>query len=105
MVEHTSREPEDLRRMLRRIDGRGYKAYKDIQGIYGFADFTLSIDHVQGDPFAAPSRLRATVRHDRAAFPSEALTTRSRKVGLADYLLRRFDSGCRMADRRAGAGS
>ncbi len=104
MVHQTSRDPDDLRRMLRRIDGRGYKAYKDIEGAYGFPDFTLFIDHVQGDPFAAPSRIRAAVRHDLAAFPPETLTAKSRTVGLADYLLRRFDSGCRMADRRAGSG-
>ena len=32
---------DDLRRILRRIDGRGYKAYKDIEGIYNFGEYTL----------------------------------------------------------------
>ena len=45
---------ETLRQTLYRIDGRGYKAYKDIAGTYQFADFTLTVDYVQGDPFAAP---------------------------------------------------
>ena len=48
----------DLQQQLHRIDGKGYPAYKDIRGKYAFTGFTLFIDHVQGDPFAAPSRLR-----------------------------------------------
>jgi len=41
---------EDLRRTLTRIDGRGYKAYKDIKGVYRFEAFDLFIDHVQVTP-------------------------------------------------------
>jgi predicted ABC-class ATPase len=104
MIPHTSRESDDLRRTLRRIDGRGYKAYKDIEGSYGFPHFTLFIDHVQGDPFAAPSRLRAVVRQEQAGFPPEALSTKPRSIALADYLLRCFDSHCRSAEHRAGSG-
>lgn len=48
---------EDLRSRLRSIDHRSYPAYKDLKGQYDFGNYTLSIDHVQGDPFAAPSRL------------------------------------------------
>jgi predicted ABC-class ATPase len=104
MADRSSKEPHDLKRTLERIDGRGYKAYRDIEGAYGFPAFTLSVDHVQADPFAAPSRLSARVRHDRAGFPPETLSSRSRRTGLADYLLRRFDSLCRSAGRRAGSG-
>jgi len=49
---------EDLKEILARINEKGYKAYKDIEGSYDFGIFVLSVDHVQGDPFAAPSRLR-----------------------------------------------
>ena len=45
---------ENLRAVLQRIDGRGYKAYKDMRGVYSFSEYTLYIDHVQGDPFASP---------------------------------------------------
>ena len=47
---------ETLRQRLRSIDQKGYKAYKTIEGTYSFPLFTLAIDHVQGDPFAEPSR-------------------------------------------------
>ena len=53
---------EDLKQILERIDHRGYPAYKDTRGVYQFGTYILGIDHVQGDPFAAPSRLRDVVR-------------------------------------------
>jgi len=46
---------------LQRLDGQSYKAYKSLKGEYNFADFTVMIEHVQGDPFAAPSRVRVIV--------------------------------------------
>lgn len=45
----------NLRETLRSIDHKSYPAYKSLRGSYRFADYVLSIDHVQGDPFAAPS--------------------------------------------------
>ena len=81
---------EDLRKILARIDGRGYKAYKDIKGGYRFEAFDLFIDHVQGDPFAAPSRVRAGVPLDRVGFPRSLYNRRIRKVAFADYIARKF---------------
>ncbi|MCB9267750.1 MAG: ABC-ATPase domain-containing protein [Lewinellaceae bacterium] len=78
---------EDLNQMLRRIDGKGYKAYKDIQGQYVFGQFRLHIDYVQGDPFASPSRLRLRVEN---RFPEWAWQNRSREVALRDFLARQF---------------
>lgn len=76
-----------LRNILHRIDGRGYGAYKDLKGAYAFADFDLVVDHVQGDPFAAPSRIR--VRVPGAGFPQKTWDGRVRRVALADFLARR----------------
>lgn len=60
------RTKEDLKKIIARIDGKGYKAYKDIQGDYDFGNFLLYIDHVQGDPYAAPSRVRLRLDMRRA---------------------------------------
>ncbi len=87
---------ERLREILRRIDGRGYKAYKDIEGHYDFGDYLLLIDHVQGDPFAAPSRLRVKVPQRIAGFPPDTYTTRSRRIALGDFLTRVFGEKCRL---------
>ncbi|PLX86280.1 MAG: ATPase [Desulfuromonas sp.] len=75
-----------LRSLLQRVDGRGYKAYKDLQGTYRFPLFSLSIDHVQGDPFAAPSRLSIHVPAATALFPPELWNSDTRRIALEDYL-------------------
>ncbi|WP_186579364.1 ABC-ATPase domain-containing protein [Aquibacillus kalidii] len=50
-----------LQNILRQIDGKSYKAYKSIQGSYSFHRFEVIIDYVQGDPFAAPSKIRIVI--------------------------------------------
>lgn len=81
---------EDFRRILHRIDGKGYKAYKDIRGIYDFTDYTLFVDHVQGDPFAAPSRVRVQIPQRVARIPQGTFSNRSREIALCDFLTRTF---------------
>lgn len=46
---------ERLKNLLTKIDGKGYKAYKDIAGEYETKDYSLEIMNVQGDPFASPT--------------------------------------------------
>lgn len=94
---------DNLKTILRRIDGRGYKAYKDIKGEYGFGHYSLIVDHVQGDPFAAPSSVRVKVSQRAAGFPEDTYRNRSREVSLRDFLTRRFDeaTGKHCRGRRA----
>ncbi len=80
----------DLRAILERIDRRSYPAYKDTAGSYRFKNYFLSIDHVQGDPFASPSHLTVTVPGEKAAIPPEYLEESHRRVALQDFLCRRF---------------
>ncbi|MCX6354678.1 MAG: ABC-ATPase domain-containing protein [Candidatus Aureabacteria bacterium] len=87
---NTLKSQELLRSSLRRIDGRGYKAYEDIKGSYDFAGYTLAIDYVQPDPFAPPSQVIVHVPQKTAAFPHELFQNRIREVALEDYLTRRF---------------
>jgi len=86
---------EELRKILTRLDGKGYKAYKDIKGAYEYINFTLFIDHVQGDPFASPSRVRAEVKMAKAGFPSDLWDSRLKKIALEDYLARQFSLAIR----------
>ncbi|MDF2154795.1 ABC-ATPase domain-containing protein [Vibrio sp. CAU 1672] len=51
---------DQLTATLKKIEKQNYRAYQQIKGQYDFTDFSLSIDYVQGDPYASPSRLRAT---------------------------------------------
>ena len=75
---------------MRSIDHRSYPAYKELRGQYDFTDYVLSIDHVQGDPFAAPSRLSVLVKAQRAAFPPAFYNTFEKRVTLQDHLTRLF---------------
>ncbi|MCB8944419.1 MAG: ABC-ATPase domain-containing protein [Ardenticatenaceae bacterium] len=95
---------DDLRRILQRIDGKGYKAYKDIQGQYRFPQFTLFVDYVQGDPFAAPSRLRVQVPQNVARYPTETFRNDSRRLGLESYLALSFHVACRTVAGKSGSG-
>ena len=95
----------ELVSILERIDGRGYRAYADVRGRHDLGDCALFVDHVQGDPFAAPSKLRVRIPMQRAALPSELFTGRVRRIALADFLAR----GARRAlsrgpDRQMGSG-
>ncbi len=81
---------QELRRLLESIDHRGYPAYKDTRGVYDFREYQLSIDHVQGDPFASPSKVSVSVAHKQAGFPAEYYDALWKKTALEDYLLRCF---------------
>lgn len=80
----------ELRNKLRSIDHRGYPAYKELKGQYDFGDYTLSIDHVQGDPFASPSRLSVWIKKEKAGFPKEFFDTAAKRITLQDHLTRLF---------------
>ncbi len=67
----------DLKKQLLSIHRKSYPAYKSLKGVYDFGEYTLSIDHVQGDPFASPSHVTI-----RIPFPSTGFQrtfTRHRK--------------------------
>ncbi len=81
---------EELRSALRAIDHRSYPAYKSLAGSWSFGKYVLNIEHVQGDPFAAPSQLSVTVNSKIAGFPGTCWETPWNRVALEDYLLRRF---------------
>ncbi len=84
------RTASELREQLKRIDHRSYPAYKELRGQYDFGDYILSIDHVQGDPFATPSRLSVLVSGSRAGFPAELFDTMPKRITLQDQLARAF---------------
>ena len=95
----------ELRSLLNRIDRRGYPAYKDARGTYQFPNYILSIDHVQGDPFAAPSRLSILVKGRAAGFPPELYDRPHRRIALQDQLTRRFGAAAeRFSFQAKGSG-
>lgn len=75
-----------LEKCLSRIRGKGYKAYKQLVGSYRFEHFTLSVDHVQGDPFALPSRISLRVAATEHGLPKVLWAGRVRQTALEDFL-------------------
>lgn len=99
------RSDRDLQRELERIDRRGYPAYKDLRGQYDFGDFVLSIDHVQGDPFASPSSVSVNVHNEVLHIPAGLWDKAHKRTALEDVLLRRFSralAGCSMCAGGSG---
>ena len=92
----------ELLRMLRSIDHRGYPAYKSLKGSYDFGDYVLHIVHVQGDPFAAPSDLAVTVKAQDARWPQNACSRYETRVALQDMILRRLSLKLSSVSGKAG---
>ena len=84
------RTSEELRAALRAIDRRSYPAYKSLAGSWSFGRYVLNIEHVQGDPFAAPSQLSVDVDARTAGYPAGCWESPWNRTALEDWLLRRF---------------
>ena len=88
-----------LAALLDRIDGRSYPAYRDLRGIWELSGFSLVIDRIQGDPFAAPSRVRVQIQSGVSA---EICEDSDARVAAEDWLLRRF--GAALVSQTIGSG-
>jgi len=94
-----------LEETLRRIDGRGYKAYKDLVGSWLLSrHLLLHIDHVQGDPFAAPSRIRLEVPQSHARFDEALFRQEDRRRGLEDFVGRAAATAAERVQGGRGSG-
>lgn len=81
---------QDLKQHLLSINKRSYPAYKDTKGSYRFGSYILNIDHVQGDPFASPSRISVLVPGAKAGFPASLFDLPHKRIALEDHLIRLF---------------
>jgi predicted ABC-class ATPase len=73
---------------LQALDGRSYKAYRDLRPCYSIGKFTILFDRIQGDPFASPSQCRIIIPQNIAKFPETLFSTKAREIALRDYLTR-----------------
>ena len=77
---------DNLAQILARLDGKGYKAYKELQDKKIYKDnISVRLTHVQGDPFATPSVAEITVKN---SFPQRFFDKRHKRIALEDFLLR-----------------
>ncbi|MFV1996779.1 MAG: ABC-ATPase domain-containing protein [Acidiferrobacterales bacterium] len=77
-----------LKKRLNLLQKKSYKAYKELKGEYDFGLFQLSIDHVQGDPFAQPSRISLHISHTNCGMPAHLWSSAVRQAACEDFLAR-----------------
>lgn len=95
---------EKLSTILKKLDNQNYRSYKQTKGTYSFDDFKLIIDHVQGDPFAAPSKFRIKIPITNAGFPEDTLLSKTRQIALRDFITREFASAAKSFSHHTGTG-
>jgi predicted ABC-class ATPase len=98
------RSDHDLIALLDRIDGRGYKAYKELEGSWTLGGFPFLIDHVQADPFASPTRVRVTLSPEASGLPESCCRSEPRALGTAAFLARSFAEAAAGRSQRRGTG-
>ncbi|MEL7354296.1 MAG: ABC-ATPase domain-containing protein [Cyanobacteria bacterium P01_A01_bin.116] len=97
-------DQQTLYQQLSNLEGHSFKRYKSIRGHYAFPEFVLWLDYVQGDPFAAPSRIRLTLKQEVTGFPSPWLTDYVAQVAIADYLTRQVAQVAQSLEKKRGSG-
>ncbi|MBT3879501.1 MAG: ABC-ATPase domain-containing protein [Candidatus Scalindua sp.] len=80
----------ELVQTLTEMEGKPYPAYKSIKGGYRYKGYEIWIDHVQGDPFAIPTKARAKIPISTAGFPVDTFHNECRSGSLCDFLARQF---------------
>jgi predicted ABC-class ATPase len=91
----------ELHATLHGLNGKQYGAYKALtRRAYRVGAVTVTVEHVQGDPFAAPSRVRVDVPAGVPCLPATTHASDDQRRTAADYLhraLRAVLSGTRVA--------
>lgn len=80
----------DLQNELKKINRKPYPAYKGLKGKYQFEKYILSIDHVQGDPFASPSSLHVRLNGKQSKIPERYVDNEDKRTAFSDFCLRSF---------------
>lgn len=68
--------------------------------MYQFPPYRLSIDHVQGDPFAEPSKVRILIRRKETSISDPWIATKFRRIACEDLLARRVHRAIRSLNER-----
>lgn len=82
----------DLFSRTKSLDGAGYGAYKKLKGAYSESGLTVSIDRVQADPYASPSKVRLILPMKISSIPQHLVDDATGRVAVADFLARRIQA-------------
>ncbi|MCK0472010.1 ABC-ATPase domain-containing protein [Halalkalibacter sp. APA_J-10(15)] len=88
-----------LKKLLSNIDQKGYKSYKEIQGMYQFSHFFLHIDYVQGDPFASPSKIRLRIPLNKTEMNEDWCMLSHHRIRCEDTIARKVGQAVKKQNR------
>jgi predicted ABC-class ATPase len=91
---HNPQSLDALYKILRKIDGRPYKAYQELlRQVFCHPSFRVCLVHVQGSPGAFPASVgHVTLNPSELELPAACLANGTRRMAASDYLLRAFQS-------------
>ncbi len=93
---------KNLLNLLKRIDGKGYKAYKELERKeFLFEDIKIRVSHVQGDPFATPSVMKISAENK---FSRRFFDKKHKKIALEDFLIRSAYKKANNLSQKSGTG-
>lgn len=93
---------KNLLNLLKRIDGKGYKAYKELERKeFLFEDIKIRVSHVQGDPFATPSVMEISAENK---FSRRFFDKKHKKIALKDFLIRSAYKKANNLSQKSGTG-
>ncbi len=81
---------DHLTAILKPLEKQNFRAYQKIKGEYDFGDFTLFIDHIQADPYASASRLRAVKAWAPSGLGWLREQSQQYQIAARDYIARHF---------------
>ncbi len=87
--------------ILKTIDGKGYKAYKELKGKYDYKSFLVEIFKVQGDPFAPPSIIKLVLKNH--GYEKEIY--QKNKIPVEDFIYRKLFKLTKELSERMGSGN
>jgi predicted ABC-class ATPase len=82
-----------MKRLKEKIEISNRKSfgfYKSLRGRYNFVDFQLTLQHVQGDPFAAPSLISVSIPQEATGFSEEWVAHAMGRIPLGDFITRKL---------------
>ncbi|MGL1936951.1 MAG: ABC-ATPase domain-containing protein [Fibrobacterales bacterium] len=89
---------------LQKLKKKSFGAYKALKGRYQIGNIGMQIYHIQGDPFAQPSKVSLRIPLSESGYDVELYDTREKSVAFCDFLHRLLHSQTDFYSESCGSG-
>ena len=93
-----------LKEKLIELHNKNYSLYKSIKNSYDFDRYTLKFDHIQGDPYATPSKIRLILNSKQHEISKLIVTDPIKNKAICDFINRKLYKLCRAHSRSISTG-